>query len=990
MSLVEIAGDPRGSRWRRWDPHCHFPGTLRNDQFGETTVAEALDALAARDPKIAAVGVTDYFTTASYRRVLEAWRGGAGAGIEFLFPNVELRLAIPTTRGSAVNVHLLSDPLEVDELDAFVSLLEYSYADRVFRCTRDDLMRLGRAWKDPTPLDDDAALRAGVLQFKVNLSDLKKRFTESVWARKNCLVAVAVGQGDGTSGVRSDDGAFETLRREMERFAHVILNSSAQQIAFWLGRGPADVVELRQVYGGLKPCIHGSDAHRFESLGVPAGERFTWLNGDASFDTLRLACLAPESRCHIDRIPPASGEEPGRIRSLTVLPSDWFRPGTVQINPGLVAIIGARGSGKTALADLIAAAAGSREPFNNEPSFVRRVGPLLNGVVATVEWTQQTRTACDFAAEPDAEPLIARGVRYLSQQFVDRLCSARGVSDELVTEVERVIFDAWPVENRQGATSFGELLEIRLADARVRKRGESESVRRLGDAIIDERVLRRGLKQKLGELEELTKLLATLEGLLKELLGETAKGDADRLATITAVLEKRRQELQIAERRHTQLVALQTAVRGLDGGTFPQILSDLRSNHAAAALTDDQWDSFHPEFHGDVDGIIGEALEQATRDRRALAGASDVASTPSPLDDLGDEQLATRSVAGLTAERARLERLVGLDAVRTKKLAQINTQSSSTRSRIVKLQADVEKAAGAETRMKELVENRLSHYAAYFDALLEEEQQLGELYAPLSNVLAGAPAMEKLRFSVKRRVDIDQWARHGEALIDSRKGTAARGVGAIARLAEEELAEAWSSGDGATAAAAIKQFSDRHSQEFRDQSLVDRANREAYRAWESDLAAWLYAADHVFLKYSIEFGGLNIELLSPGSRGMVLLLLYLAVDQAETDPLIIDQPEENLDPESVYSELVRLFRAASERRQIIMVTHNANLVINADVDQVIYARCERVEMGRLPELQYVSGGLEDPDIRATVCEVLEGGAEAFRERARRLRLELDS
>lgn len=120
----------------------------------------------------------------------------------------------------------------------------------------------------------------------------------------------------------------------------------------------------------------------------------------------------------------------------------------------------------------------------------------------------------------------------------------------------------------------------------------------------------------------------------------------------------------------------------------------------------------------------------------------------------------------------------------------------------------------------------------------------------------------------------------------------------------------------------------------------------------------------------------------------MLLLLYLAVDQEETDPLIIDQPEENLDPESVYSELVRLFRSASDRRQIIMVTHNANLVVNTDVDQVIVARCGSLEEGRLPELQYVCGGLEAPEIRLAVCEVLEGGAEAFRQRARRLGVDL--
>src|SRR3546814_11376523 len=77
-----------------------------------------------------------------------------------------------------------------------------------------------------------------------------------------------------------------------------------------------------------------------------------------------------------------------------------------------------------------------------------------------------------------------------------------------------------------------------------------------------------------------------------------------------------------------------------------------------------------------------------------------------------------------------------------------------------------------------------------------------------------------------------------------------------------------------------------------------------------------------------------------GTRGIVLLLLYLALDDSDDRPLIIDQPEENLDPKSVFDELVALFIAAKAKRQVIMVTHNANLVINTDADQII------VEIGR--------------------------------------------
>ena len=76
------------------------------------------------------------------------------------------------------------------------------------------------------------------------------------------------------------------------------------------------------------------------------------------------------------------------------------------------------------------------------------------------------------------------------------------------------------------------------------------------------------------------------------------------------------------------------------------------------------------------------------------------------------------------------------------------------------------------------------------------------------------------------------------------------------------------------------------------------------------------------------------------------------------------------------------------RRQIIIVTHNANLVVNTDADQVIIASAGAHVPGGLPNLTYLSGGLENPAVRDEVCEILEGGERAFKERARRLRLVL--
>jgi hypothetical protein len=129
--------------------------------------------------------------------------------------------------------------------------------------------------------------------------------------------------------------------------------------------------------------------------------------------------------------------------------------------------------------------------------------------------------------------------------------------------------------------------------------------------------------------------------------------------------------------------------------------------------------------------------------------------------------------------------------------------------------------------------------------------------------------------------------------------------------------------------------------------------------------------------------------LSPGTRGIVLLLLYLALDDSDNRPLVIDQPEENLDPKSVFDELITLFIEAKSHRQVIMVTHNANLVVNTDADQIIIAESGPHPHGALPPISYRSGRLENSEIRRAVCDILEGGEGAFQERARRLRVRLE-
>ncbi|EEE48184.1 hypothetical protein FIV06_31420 (plasmid) [Labrenzia sp. THAF191b] len=202
------------------------------------------------------------------------------------------------------------------------------------------------------------------------------------------------------------------------------------------------------------------------------------------------------------------------------------------------------------------------------------------------------------------------------------------------------------------------------------------------------------------------------------------------------------------------------------------------------------------------------------------------------------------------------------------------------------------------------------------------------------------------------------------------------------------LGTAWARGDSAAVSEAMQAFRDKFQETLLANAPVEKSDQANYRPWSKRFAQWLYSTDHISIEYGIRYDGIDLRKLSPGTRGIVLVLLYLALDDSEDCPLVIDQPEENLDPKSIYDELVPLFVAAKRRRQVIMVTHNANLVINTDADQIIIAEVGTHDGTGLPSIAYQAGGLEEAEIRRMACEILEGGERAFQDRARRLRIAL--
>ncbi|MDN3454539.1 hypothetical protein QL966_13545, partial [Psychrobacter sp. APC 3350] len=147
------------------------------------------------------------------------------------------------------------------------------------------------------------------------------------------------------------------------------------------------------------------------------------------------------------------------------------------------------------------------------------------------------------------------------------------------------------------------------------------------------------------------------------------------------------------------------------------------------------------------------------------------------------------------------------------------------------------------------------------------------------------------------------------------------------------------------------------------------------------------------LSYDVLYEGDSYIEMSQGKKAFVVLKLSLECSERKC-PIIIDQPEDDLDNRAIYTELVTYIKEKKSKRQIILVTHNANVVVNADSEQIIVANQHgsKTPNSNSKKFEYKLGSiesdvksdsehasiLESKTIKEHVCEILEGGNTAFR------------
>jgi energy-coupling factor transporter ATP-binding protein EcfA2 len=148
------------------------------------------------------------------------------------------------------------------------------------------------------------------------------------------------------------------------------------------------------------------------------------------------------------------------------------------------------------------------------------------------------------------------------------------------------------------------------------------------------------------------------------------------------------------------------------------------------------------------------------------------------------------------------------------------------------------------------------------------------------------------------------------------------------------------------------------------------------------LDAW-WPEDMLRVKYSKDPSSGKFDDLEKGSAGQKAAAILAFLLSHGNEPLIIDQPEDDLDNALIYDLIVKQIHENKNRRQLIIVTHNPNIVVNGDAELIHVLKYEggQVQIDR-------QGGTDESNIREAICTIMEGGRQAFEKRYKRMTLEV--
>lgn len=710
------------------------------------------------------------------------------------------------------------------------------------------------------------------------------------------------------------------------------------------------------------------------------GEKAVWIKSDPNLQGLKQIIYEP-SRVYFGDEPPSKTEKNKIIDSIKISNSNgWFQDEKINFNEGQISIIGGKGTGKTAILDLIAYATNSLN-IKDKNCFINRAHKEIMGTKIEVYWKSGQKDEIDLTdrlIEP--LPLKKQKIKYLTQSFVEELCDYMHV-DNLTNQIENIIFQNLPPAKKSEYLDFTEykadvmkVLHSQKERCKKNINTYNQNLSKMIDVIEKEQDIK---KQKL-----------KIDNDIKELQKEYKKLKKRETKSET-------QDIQKIDSLNEKIIAKENLIGNLNKKILlkDEVLNDIQ---------------VFKEESNDFITELKKKLKELGLNKRTIDKVQ-VSLLPSNLNTL-IVQLAQKITDKTKNENILLEEInksliqitrnLKLEESRKDKINEINKKLNEYSKKRENLLKELKKIEEYRKELLEIIHKIKSYFKEMFYLLHKEYMALKEMYSPITAKLSNINEVETKLFDfyVKFEFDHQLMAEMGDDLIDhAKKGKYfQKDINAIKEefnnitidieFIEEDNKQKFLELNETK----IENFISNIETQLPDEQL--KKNKSI-----KDYYDWLYSFNYYKLSYSIKFNDTDLNKLSPGLKGIALLILFLELDKEDYSPLLVDQPEENLDNRSVYETLRKYFIEAKKRRQIFLVTHNPNIVVNTDSEQVLVANYDPSKDRQLSNIYYVSGGLEHSKklnkeepvllhqrgIKQHICHVLEGGEKAFKERERK-------
>lgn len=1012
-----------GSTWRKWDLHIHTPASHQwsgkklaslDPTERDQIILEIIEKINATDVDV--FGVMDYWNFLGFLAIREYAEANPETLKKLVLPGIELRLEAPTSY--KLNTHVIFDSnISEDDLNVFLSNLRLGGKEER-PLTRDNFIKLAQNYdngklashgRKPEDRDNaDNMYLLGQQTAQVTRQSLRSAIQTVGIAR--CLLIQPYDTNDGLDKLDWKKHPYDDA--ELMQWADIFETRDYKNVDLFLGRGIEGKPEISKAFiqnlgGSPKPVVAGSDAHRTSDYGKFPSGKATWLKAQPSFAGLRHVCNEPATRCYIGERPPklihVDSNPTKYIQRLRIakrrestFSETWFANIDLPINPGLVAIIGNRGSGKSALADIIAITGNThttKMEFLNERRFCGNPNKAVH-FAAQITWNDGEKNTIKLSDGPTKDQ--PERVRYLPQQSIEALCNEIASDSEngFSKELKKVIFSHVPFEARLGKTNLDELIEFRTQPLLLAANWLRQNLTAINRQVA-------GIEEKLTEesaaatRNQLALKEKELEAHDKTKPAEIDKPGTAREGTDAAkklnTLEQEKERLETLERGLDEAATEKNKLT-LEATGLERISSNISNlKDTVANFIQDHEDEFKR-----LGLVIHEVVVLRVKDD-AITGKYDavksrLAEVKNKIDGRDDspgfagaiqskKEEIRRLQADLDAPQKRYqEYLTNLKAWTARRQEIVGTPDTPGTLEALKVAlSNIEDVLPSE--LAALRRRRIDLVSDIHSKLLEQLDVFKDLYGA---VQAAADVRESANEALRLRFEaalMPQGLTEAffEFIARNKKGNFYGEV-----ESEKKLTQVVSACDFSKRSD-VEEFLDAiiealtKLEQDGETSLLTIETQLRAKKTKAEFYDFMFGLRYLVPKYTLKQGDKELSQLSPGEKGGLLLVFYLLLDREEI-PIIIDQPEHNLDNESVVRLLVNCIREASTRRQVIVVTHNPNLAIFCDADQVIHAKIDK-EAGN--KIEYSAGAIEDHDMNERSVNVLEGTYNAFDNRRRK-------